>query len=115
MINDQRSNPRVSLFISGTLYRGPSGEKPGRIVIRDLSAAGIRIESLYTLNKDQILYLDFEIAGRFSFVKVPVKVSRIYRHTGSYLSGLKFMKDEDHVRIQEALVYLIENPLNPPK
>jgi hypothetical protein len=46
MISDQRAHNRVSFFVGGDIYREAEGEKVGRVIIRDISFSGLRIETL---------------------------------------------------------------------
>jgi hypothetical protein len=109
MILDQRTNNRVSFFVGGDLYRDAEGEKLGRVVIRDISYSGLCIETLEPLEAGQTAYLDFEIAGRFSFRRVPVMVARTHPGAGSYVTGLNFHRGEDRRKIRHALAYTIES------
>jgi hypothetical protein len=109
MITDQRYNPRVSFFMGGDIYKNPRGEKIGRTIIRDLSLSGMRIETLDGLDLNQTVYVDFEVAGKFRFEKVPARVTRIFRHSGVFLAGLCFLDGHDKRRIRQALCFVLED------
>ena len=111
MITDQRSHYRVSFFMGGDLYKVGNSLKFGRAVIRDISTSGMRVETLEPLEQGEMVYVDFEIGGRFQFEKVPATVARLYPHTGSFLLGLSFQRGEDRRHVREALVYSLGNTL----
>ena len=108
MITDQRRDHRVSFFLGGDVYDSPDGSRAGRAVVRDVSVSGLRIEVLAPVEEGRTLYLDFTVAGKFHFQKIPVQVKRLYRHSGSYLLGLAFREAHDRRRAREALAYVIE-------
>ncbi|MBI4396731.1 MAG: PilZ domain-containing protein, partial [Elusimicrobia bacterium] len=85
------------------------GERVGRAVIRDISYSGMRIETLEALEQGETIFLDFDIAGRFVFQKVPMLITRVYRHSGSLLLGLTFQKGYDRRHIRHALTYVVES------
>lgn len=109
MILDQRSHHRVSFFMGGDIYKSADGDRVGRAVIRDASVSGLRIETLLPYEEGATLYLDFMVAGRFQFQKIPALVMRVYRHTGSYLLGLVFQEGHDRRRMRQALTFVMEN------
>ena len=109
MISDQRAHHRVSFFLGADVYKDPAGQKTGRAIIRDISFSGVRIETLEALEQGENVYLDFEIAGKFPFRRVPALVTRTYHHAGSYLAGLSFQRGEDRRHIRQALTYMIES------
>lgn len=109
MISDQRSHNRVSFFVAGDIFRHPEGEKIGRVIIRDISFGGLSIETLESWEPGETAYLDFDIAGRFSFRKIPLTVARTARNGGSYVTGLNFHHGEDRRKIRHALAFTIES------
>ena len=109
MISDQRAHNRVSFFVGGDIYRQAEGQKVGRAIIRDISFSGLRIETLESWEPGEVVYLDFAIAGRFEFRRVPVVVARSERNMGSFVTGLNFRQGEDRRRVRHALTYAIEN------
>jgi hypothetical protein len=109
MISDQRAHSRVSFFVGGDIYRAAEGDKIGRVIIRDISFSGLRIETLEPWEPGETVFLDFAIAGRFEFRRVPVVVARSDGNQGSYVTGLNFRQGEDRRRVRHALTYTIEN------
>ncbi len=109
MISDQRAHNRVSFFVGGDIYRQAEGQKVGRAIIRDISFSGLRIETLESWEPGEVVYLDFAIAGRFEFRRVPVVVARREGNMGSFVTGLNFRQGEDRRRVRHALTYAIEN------
>ncbi len=109
MISDQRAHNRVSFFVGGDIYRQPEGEKLGRVVIRDISYSGLCIETLEPWEPGDIAYLDFAIAGRFEFRRIPVIVARSHNQQGSFVTGLNFRQGEDRRRVRHALAFTIES------
>lgn len=109
MISDQRSHNRVSFFVGGDIYKEAEGEKIGRVIIRDISYGGLCIETLEPWESGQVAYLDFEIAGRFAFRRVPVVVARSTKNGGSYVTGLNFHRGDDRRKVRHALTYTIES------
>ena len=53
--------------------------------------------------------MDFEIAGRFAFRRVPVVVARSTKNGGSYVPGLNFHRGEDRRKVRHALTFTIES------
>jgi hypothetical protein len=109
MISDQRNHNRVSFFVGGDIYPSVDGDKLGRVIIRDISYSGLCIETLEPLESGQTAYLDFEIAGRFVFRRVPVTVARSEKNSGSYVTGLNFHRGEDRRKVRHALTFTIES------
>jgi hypothetical protein len=109
MILDQRTSHRVSFFMGGDVYKTADGDRVGRAVVRDASVSGLRIESLVPFQEGETLHLDFTIAGRYQFQRVPALVMRVYRHTGSYLLGLALKEGHDRRRMRQALTFVIES------
>ncbi|MGQ0644152.1 MAG: PilZ domain-containing protein [Elusimicrobiota bacterium] len=109
MLTDQRYHPRVSVFFGGSLYKSPQGEKIGRAIIRDMSQSGMRIESIDPLEKDQTVYVDFEVAGRFDFKKVPALVTRSFKRQSGYLVGLTFLDGHHKRRVRQALSFVLDD------
>jgi hypothetical protein len=109
MISDQRAHNRVSFFVGGDIYREAEGEKVGRVIIRDISFSGLRIETLEPWKPGDTVFLDFAIAGRFEFRRVPVVVARSDNNQGSFVTGLNFRQGEDRRRVRHALTYTIES------
>ncbi|MBL0059371.1 MAG: PilZ domain-containing protein [Elusimicrobia bacterium] len=109
MITDQRAHNRVSFFFGGDIYKDADGEKVGRVIIRDISFSGLRIETLEPWEPGQTVFLDFDIAGRFEFRRVPVVVARSDGNQGSFVTGLNFRQGEDRRRVRHALTYAIES------
>jgi len=109
VISDQRTHNRVSFFVGGDIYRESDGEKIGRVIIRDISYGGLCIETLEPWETGEKAFLDFEIAGRFDFRRIPVVVARSEKTVGSYLTGLNFHRGEDRRRVRHALTYTIES------
>ncbi len=109
MISEQRTHHRVSFFLGGDIFKDPNADKVGRVIIRDISFSGIRIETLESFEPGETVFLDFDVCGRFSFHRVPAMVARTNRHAGSYLTGLSFRRGEDRRRIRQALAFMIEN------
>lgn len=106
MISDHRKNARVSFFSGGDIYRQPDGERVGRILIKDVSATGLRVETLETLKQGEQVFIDFQIRETI-FKRVPVRVERIQTHAGSFLSGLSFQREDVRSKVQEALRSII--------
>lgn len=111
MITDQRYNPRLSIFMGGDIYKNPHGDKLGRTIIRDISVSGMRIETLDGLAAHETVYVDFDVAGKFQFAKVPARVTRIFRHMDVFLAGLCFLDGHDKRRVHQALSYVLEDSL----
>jgi hypothetical protein len=109
MITDQRYHPRVSFFMGGDIYKNQGGEKIGHTVIRDLSLSGMRVETLECLEVTQTVYVDFSVAGKFAFQRVPARVTRIYRNVGSYMAGLTFIDGHFKRKIHQALNFVLED------
>lgn len=106
MISDHRKNARVSFFSGGDLYRTLDGERVGRILIKDVSATGLRVETLESLKPGEQVFVDFHIRGVL-FDRVPVRVERVQAHAGSFLSGLSFQREDIRTKVQEALRSMI--------
>jgi hypothetical protein len=103
VIRDQRRDHRVAFFLGADLYLRPDGEKAGRAVVRDLSVSGMRLEALAPVSEGKVLYVDFELAGRYKFQKVPAEVRRVYQHRNGFILGLVFQEPHDRRRLREAL------------
>lgn len=95
--------------MGGDVYKTATGDRVGRAIIRDASAAGLRIETLLPFEEGETLFLDFTVAGRYQFQRIPALVMRVYRHTGSYLLGLAFQEGHDRRRMRQALTYVMES------
>jgi|GEM_PF-2518808 len=109
MISDQRAHNRVSFFVGGDIYRNPEGEKVGRVIIRDISYSGLSIETLESWEPGELVWVDFVIAARFEFRRIPAIVARSHNVQGSYITGLNFRQGEDRRRVRHALSFAIEN------
>jgi hypothetical protein len=110
MISDNRSHPRVGIFSGGELYRRPDGERIGRALIKDVSATGLRVETLETLVPGEQVFLDFQVAGGPVFNRVATRVERVQSHAGSFLAGLSFQREDVRHRIRQVLAKLFEVP-----
>ena len=110
MISENRGSARVSLFTGGDVYRRPDGDKIGRAIIKDVSATGLRVETLEALAAGEQVYVDFQV-GSHVFSRVPVRVERAHVHAGSFLSGLSFQREDVRHRIRQALAKLFEQKL----
>jgi hypothetical protein len=109
MITDQRNHYRVSLFLPGDLSLRAQGGETTRILIRDACGAGLCLETLQSYEPGDMLYVDFELVGRFRFQRLPVTVSRCVRDGHGYLTGVHFRQGEDKRRVLHALVFALEN------
>lgn len=109
MILDQRYCPRVSLFLDGELFKDPDGVRISRVVIRDLSSSGMRIEALDGLDLDETVYVDFSVAGRFDFKRIPARVTRIYPSASCNLVGLTFLNGHNKRKIHQALNFVLQD------
>ncbi|HRY30042.1 MAG TPA: PilZ domain-containing protein [Elusimicrobiota bacterium] len=111
MISDQRHHHRVSFFVGAGVSSNLEGSDSVRAVIRDISVSGLRIETLAKFEEGRTVYLDFNVAGRFQFTKMPAVVKRVYRHGGGFLLGLMMQDGTDRRRVRQALTYVMENAL----
>jgi hypothetical protein len=111
MISDQRTSHRVSFFMGADVYRSPQGQKVGRAVVRDLSVSGMRLETLDALKQGETIFVDFNVAGKFDFQKTPATVTRVYRHSGSFLAGLTLQRGDDRRRMRQALAFVVESSM----
>ncbi len=108
MISDNRGNARVSIFSGGDLYRAPDGEKIGRAILKDVSATGLRVETLEPLTPGEQVFIDFQMAGGPVFSRVAARVERVQAHAGSFHAGLSFQREDVRHRVREALSKLFE-------
>ena len=109
MISDHRNDARVSVFSGGDLYRRPDGDKIGRAIIKDVSATGLRVETLESLPEGEQIFIDFQVGSGPIFTRVPVRVERVQTHAGSFLAGLSFQREDVRDRIRQALAKLFES------
>ena len=108
MISDHRTEARVSVFIGGDLYREPGGERFARVLLKDVSATGLKVETLEPLTSGERVFIDFQV-GQNVFVQVPVRVERVQPHAGSYLSGLSFQDEDIRQDVRQSLAKLFES------
>lgn len=108
MITDHRGDVRVSIFSGGDLYRRSDGDRIGRALIKDVSATGLRVETLEALSLGEKVFIDFQIGKEAVFMRVPVKVERVRSYAGSFLAGISFQQEEDRLQVRRALAKLFE-------
>jgi hypothetical protein len=112
MTSDARYHPRVSLLMAGDLYETPGGDRISRARIKDISTAGLSIETSAELLNGQTLYVDFEIAGRYQFSKIAATVLRVdKKEKDCYAAGLTFSNGHDKRRLKQALNFAIDNAI----
>ena len=105
MISDHRSDARVSVFIGGDLYRERGSDRFARVLVKDVSATGLKVETLEPLTSGLKVFIDFQV-GENVFVQVPVRVERVQSHAGSYQSGLSFQDEDVRQDVRKALAKL---------
>jgi hypothetical protein len=108
MITELRGDARVSVFSGGDLYRKADGDRIGHALVKDVSATGLKVETLDCLNVGERIFVDFRIGKRAMFMRMPVRVERIQSHAGSYHSGLRFQNEEDRMQVRQALAALFD-------
>lgn len=109
MLTDQRTHYRVLCYVPCDVFESPEGEKKSRVIVKDVSFSGLCVESLEAFEPGETIYVDFSLAGRYVFNRVPVMVSRSNQHGGRHYCGLNFRRGEDRRKVRQALVYLMES------
>lgn len=99
---------RISCSVP-VLIRVTSGE-PAEAwgIIYDISLVGIKIETRRELEKNDAVFVSFELANNFIFENTKGKVVRSSEYEGYYTIGLEFDNILDKNHLKDALHSMLE-------